>query len=564
MLRLSAAAVVVLVAGAAQAQPAVQTCPADQAICVVQNGQTLNRVIEGDTTATGARVNADRIYQLQRDAIYLMDDDVRNDGYHLRIYGEESDAGAMPQVYTTRNPDSGNVVGDPFGMQGDITFRNWAMNGFLPEAGGGDGIAAQSTRVVRVRAPGFNLVMDRFYAVNFVASVVRAASALRSFELTNSVWANIGWLGDNGTNLGAGKGIDLRDGSIESLVMRNNTFVNFTDRIIRHRNSTAPLQNLLFDHNTLVNIVSYHGTLALGLVGESVQITNNLFYDSFVAGADSSDIVRQEEFNESGELYPNNKAKMHWIFTEPSALATTEFTVGNNAYVVTNAVEQFYQTYGDGNGDKDIIDEGPALTDYIRARISDPDMAFVEYDFALANVPNAPVNLVTWYREETGRTKETITFDPATDDFDRRDLAYFLPGGGFDASYPTTAAAYTAAAGSCPTGDLTWFAGIDVTACLEAATTSEGGPAAAAFALSNAPNPFRSGTTVRYTLEEPSDVTLSVYDALGREVAMLDSGLQTAGEHTADWSAAGVAPGVYIVRLQAGGATASHRVSVVR
>ena len=59
-------------------------------------------------------------------------------------------------------------------------------------------------------------------------------------------------------------------------------------------------------------------------------------------------------------------------------------------------------------------------------------------------------------------------------------------------------------------------------------------------------------------------MTLSVYDALGREVAVLASGRQTAGEHTADWSAAGVAPGVYVVRLQAGGAVASHRVSVVR
>ena len=100
--------------------------------------------------------------------------------------------------------------------------------------------------------------------------------------------------------------------------MRNNTFVNYTDRIIRHRNSTAPIESFVFDHNTIINAVSYHGTLALGQVGQSVQITNNLFYDSFVAGADSSDIVRQEEFNESGELYPNGRPAMQWIFSVPN------------------------------------------------------------------------------------------------------------------------------------------------------------------------------------------------------------------------------------------------------
>ena len=54
-------------------------------------------------------------------------------GTHLEIVGEESDQGAIPQVYTTLNPDSGNPVGDPFGMQGNVTFRNWAMAGVLPE-----------------------------------------------------------------------------------------------------------------------------------------------------------------------------------------------------------------------------------------------------------------------------------------------------------------------------------------------------------------------------------------------------------------------------------------------
>lgn len=565
----TAALAAFLVAGAAQAQTAVQSCPTDQAVCAVENGQTLNRVVNGDTTATGDRVRMDRVYQLQRDGIYLMDNDIRNDGYHLQIVGEESDEGAIPQLYTTLNPDSGNPVGDPFGMQGDLSLINFAMAGTLPIDVGGD-YAQMSTRVVRVRAPGFNLVMDRFYAVNFQASIVRAQSALNSFTMTNSMWVNSGWLGDNGTNFGAGKGIDLRDGSIQDFVIRNSTFVNYTDRIIRHRNSTAPIENMIFDHNTILNAVSYHGTIALGEVGQSVQITNNLFYDSFVGGADSSDVVRQEEFNESGELYGNGRPAMQWIFSVPNE--TTSWTVENNAYVVSDEVEAFYDTFGDGggddgnpdngtDGDNDIIGAGAPLTDHILGRIDNPDTAFMEYDFDLADAPGPMIDMVTWYRTETGRTKETITFDPATDDYDRRTLEYFITD--FDASFSTDSPAYTAADNGCPVGDLSWFPEVDVEACLMG-VANEGDVARAEFNLTNGPNPFRDATTIRFMLPEASDVALSVYDALGRQVASLASGPRAAGEHTVRWNAADAATGVYVVRLQAGDVVASHRVLVVR
>ena len=574
LLRLTAAAAVLFVAGAAQAQtPATQSCPTGQAVCVVDNGQYLNRVINGDTTSAGDRVQADRIYQLQRDAIYLMDADVRNDGYHLQIIGQDGD-GEMPWIFAVLNSDTGNPVGDPFGMQGDITFRNFAMAGVPPESLAPElsALPNQSTRVIRVRAPGFDLTMDNVVFVNFIASIVRAQSALRSLTLTNSVWANSGWLGSDGTNFGAGKGIDLRDGSIEQLTMQNNTFVNFTDRVLRHRNSTGAIQNMLFDHNTLINTISYHGALALGVVGDNIQITNNLFYDGFAAGSDSSDVVRQEEFNESGEFYPNGNPAMQWIFSVPND--NTTWTIANNAYVVSDEMQAFYQRFGDGggddgnpdngtDGDNDIIDAGDPLSDHIRSRISNPDMAFQAFAFDLANAPEAPVDMLTWYRTETGRTKETNSFTPETDDYDRRDFFYYLPTGDFDASYPTDTPAYTLADNGCPAGDLNWFDGIDQTTCLMG-VSNEDETARAAFGLSSGPNPFGAGTTVRFSLETAGDVSLSAYDALGRKVGTLAEGPMATGDHAVRWNAAGLAAGVYVLRLEADGAVASHRVTVVR
>ena len=78
-------------------------------------------------------------------------------------------------------------------------------------------------------------------------------------------------------------------------------------------------------------------------------------------------------------------------------------------------------------------------------------------------------------------------------------------------------------------------------------------PVPADFGLQqNYPNPFNPATAVRYSLERASRVRLSVYDRAGREVAVLAEGIQAAGEHTAVFSGANLASGVYFCRLETG------------
>ncbi len=72
----------------------------------------------------------------------------------------------------------------------------------------------------------------------------------------------------------------------------------------------------------------------------------------------------------------------------------------------------------------------------------------------------------------------------------------------------------------------------------------------------NFPNPFNAGTTVRFTVPDPSYVTLKVYDLLGREVETLLSTSQYPGEVNAQWNGRNsegnvVASGVYFYRLEA-------------
>lgn len=78
-----------------------------------------------------------------------------------------------------------------------------------------------------------------------------------------------------------------------------------------------------------------------------------------------------------------------------------------------------------------------------------------------------------------------------------------------------------------------------------------------------------SGTAVvPFSLPEAADVRLVVYDALGREVAVLADGTHEAGRHTATFEGGTLAPGVYLARLvvetEAGPNVLTRRFTVAR
>tara|TARA_R110000868_G_scaffold410693_1_gene699766 strand:+ start:5031 stop:7610 length:2580 start_codon:yes stop_codon:yes gene_type:complete len=68
----------------------------------------------------------------------------------------------------------------------------------------------------------------------------------------------------------------------------------------------------------------------------------------------------------------------------------------------------------------------------------------------------------------------------------------------------------------------------------------------------NYPNPFNPSTTISYNLAENSNVSLAVYDLMGRKVATLVNSKQSAGEQSINFDASNLASGVYIYRLNTG------------
>lgn len=84
----------------------------------------------------------------------------------------------------------------------------------------------------------------------------------------------------------------------------------------------------------------------------------------------------------------------------------------------------------------------------------------------------------------------------------------------------------------------------------------------------NFPNPFNPSTAIEYTLANPGRVRLSVFDVLGREIAILADGDQTAGTHMVMFGPSSVtvplSSGVYIIRLTAGDVQLTRRMILIR
>jgi len=66
------------------------------------------------------------------------------------------------------------------------------------------------------------------------------------------------------------------------------------------------------------------------------------------------------------------------------------------------------------------------------------------------------------------------------------------------------------------------------------------------------PNPFNALTTIRYELPQSADITIDIYDLLGRKVETLFNERQQAGYHQTVWNAEGFSSGVYFYNIKAG------------
>jgi hypothetical protein len=80
----------------------------------------------------------------------------------------------------------------------------------------------------------------------------------------------------------------------------------------------------------------------------------------------------------------------------------------------------------------------------------------------------------------------------------------------------------------------------------------------------NYPNPFNPTTTISYDLPNPVQITLKVYDSIGREVATLYNGVQQAGNYNVSFNAYNLASGIYFYQLRAGNFISTKKMLLIK
>ena len=77
------------------------------------------------------------------------------------------------------------------------------------------------------------------------------------------------------------------------------------------------------------------------------------------------------------------------------------------------------------------------------------------------------------------------------------------------------------------------------------------------------PNPFSTSTNIKYELQQPTAVQITIYNHLGKQIEVIQQ-QQLTGKQQVVWNAEGLTDGIYYFRLQAGEQTANGKMVKVR
>ena len=80
----------------------------------------------------------------------------------------------------------------------------------------------------------------------------------------------------------------------------------------------------------------------------------------------------------------------------------------------------------------------------------------------------------------------------------------------------------------------------------------------------NYPNPFNPITTLNYEIPEKGDVSLTVYDLLGKEIWNFNQRNLSIGYHSVQWDADQYASGLYFVTMIAGEYVSNQKLMLIK
>lgn len=294
--------------------------------------------------------------------------------------------------------------------------------------------------------------------------------------------------------------------------------------------------------------------------------TNSSPQTRFIGGSSPEKPVvvweRRKTVDTSHAIYYSVRSASGWVTTDTVAFTGDNrnprfFKLGFWGYFGLSW-ENIYQAKRSIYGVNAMYDGSGISRNLIWEMFSDPTADFFGASFSIIPIitdgsqPGRYTHYTagTWQRRGIGRDSIVVI------DFHGRFLNYRTAGSvGFDQSPDITAgssgimgARYWSIWESNATGQWKLFGSFaDVPLSVE----NDGSPTSIRL-LQNYPNPFNPSTTCRYTLTGMQQVSLKVFDLLGREIATLVNERKEPGSYEATWNSQNAPTGVYFLRMIAG------------
>ncbi len=571
-----------------------------QEILVVDPGPgTLNTAID--------TYGGDRIYQLQAGRWYGLDKIIENVDYHLQIIGEALDDGTVPTTLQTGQDAELTPFTSMFAAKGDITLKNiYFMNADLTGQICPNGFLVQADSGSFVKID--NCVIDPIGHI----FCVQMTGGDNDLFFTNSIGARHGHMA--GANDGHAFIIAsaAANAGADSVLFENNTFIDMGMNWLSADFAAHVTNFLMINHNTFVRSKSQ---MDWSIFENEYYLTNNLFFD-FQSGAyayhwqpmpggDASmpkpmliyaDTIADEvlpstriQYIQYNNLYRDqgfydliaemnafaadslNKVNLHpfiWDGSTPAYFgadpaeafaASREGVLFNHA----NNTNTDFPMWKYGNY---VYDLDPVFNDQKIYDMSDSLLAWASpanYIHAMGQTSTnyPPISeWAQWHWDPDGDVAVNDTWPL------------------FDGTY-TNADHLRGSIASLPLGDLNWYPEKkvvwelnkqDIFDHMKAGNTekfvitgvqqfaNDGSTLSKVY-----PNPMSTSALIEFTLDNPSNVEIAVYNAVGQQVRRVMDEFRAAGSHTVSFERGNLNHGVYFYTIKAGSQSETQKLMIV-
>ncbi len=539
----------------------------------------IETTITADTLADGSQ--AHDVYVLQHSRIYLQIDELQvKNSFTVRGQAVPSgQANAFPAtVQPFPGPDGMSRYspwppGAHFRMNVDdvvLTLDNLLFNGAMADGSGhvwgvvGPGGDNQTIKVEDNVWSGYqlNLTTGKNTSFYFNDSIYKSVPSYPGGVFFNGLfWGGGSWLG-----------------TIDSLVVTNSSIINsWGEALVVYEQ----VNHGLVDHTSFVNIVM-HPIFFRG--GNNMTFTNNLFYNTRIFGQSS------HFAGTFGSVGSAGTGVMNVLPIDPpdtTAIAAgrnwdhlnRKITWNNNAWAHDEQVLAFWQ---EGPWEWEVTNEDGTM----ETRQDTMFAVEAQNKFSSDTLRTLMAADPTIREFNNVKTTATLQLDPQYlkliidrirdfrdnekhDTFKDEWWQYEADNNPVNVQWPIhedlryagDSPAATASETGGPVGDPRW---IPVPVSVEEDVLPN------TFALhQNYPNPFNPSTEITFSLDEPSDVKLVVYNILGQAVRELASGSLTVGSYTYRWDGRNdvgldVTSGLYIYTLSTGSISVSRKMILVK